>query len=109
VEGCEVRDHLEIDHVDGWAVTRTTTLERLARLCRWHHGLKTYGGYRLEGRPGSWRLVPPEVAANDGGTDWPELAGPSQNALDLGPSAAEPGRAARPRGSRTGGAPVPRG
>ncbi|MFN2505472.1 MAG: HNH endonuclease signature motif containing protein, partial [Acidimicrobiales bacterium] len=26
VEGCEVREHIEIDHVDGWALTRTTTL-----------------------------------------------------------------------------------
>jgi hypothetical protein len=65
VEGCAVRDHFEIDHVDGWAVTRTTTLERLARLCRWHHHLKTYCGYRLEGRPGAWRLVRPDTPLED--------------------------------------------
>ncbi|MCA1693010.1 MAG: HNH endonuclease [Actinobacteria bacterium] len=63
VEGCEVREHLEIDHVDGWALTRTTTLARLARLCRWHHHLKTYCGYRLDGTPGNWRWTAPEEPA----------------------------------------------
>ena len=63
VEGCSARHHLEIDHVDGWALTRRTTIDRLARLCRWHHHLKTYAGYRLEGSPGRWRWcgpAPPE-------------------------------------------------
>lgn len=55
VEGCPVRRHLEIDHVDGWALTRVTTLDRLARLCLWHHHQKTYGGLRLEGGPGHWQ------------------------------------------------------
>ena len=60
VPGCGVSTGLEIDHVDGWALTRITTLERLARLCRWHHYLKTHCGYRLDGRAGSWRLLPPD-------------------------------------------------
>lgn len=60
VDGCHVREHLEIDHVDGWAVTKTTTLERLARLCRFHHQLKTYCGYRVDGRPGEWRWLAPD-------------------------------------------------
>jgi len=30
---------------------RVSGVERLARLCRWHHHLKTYEGYRLEGGP----------------------------------------------------------
>jgi hypothetical protein len=62
VDGCAVRQHLEIDHVDGWALTRATTLDRLARLCRWHHHLKTYGGYRLEGTPGHWQWRGPPGA-----------------------------------------------
>ncbi|MGH9266238.1 MAG: HNH endonuclease signature motif containing protein, partial [Acidimicrobiales bacterium] len=60
-----VRHRLEIDHVDGWALTKVTTLDRLARLCRWHHHQKTYCGYRLEGGPGAWRWcgpAPPEDA-----------------------------------------------
>jgi len=65
VAGCGMAKGLEIDHVDGWALTRTTTLQRLARLCRWHHHLKTYDGYRLEGGVGNWRLVAPEHPPDD--------------------------------------------
>jgi hypothetical protein len=65
VPGCAVANGLEIDHIDGWALTRTTTLERLARLCRWHHYLKTHCGYRLDGRAGDWRLVPPDHPPDD--------------------------------------------
>jgi hypothetical protein len=66
VEGCSVRQHLEIDHLDGWALTKVTTLDRLARLCRWHHHLKTYEGYRLQGRPGHWRWCGPEPSEEAG-------------------------------------------
>ncbi len=65
VAGCGISTGLEIDHVDGFALTRTTTVERLARLCRWHHHLKTYCGYRLEGSPGDWRLVAPDHPPDD--------------------------------------------
>ncbi len=69
VPGCTVTRGLEIDHVDGWAVTRTTTLDRLARLCSWHHDQKTYFGHRLEGRAGDWRLVAPEHPPDDDHAD----------------------------------------
>lgn len=59
VEGCHLRVGLEIDHVDGWARTRQTTVPRLARLCRFHHHQKTYEGWRLEGEPGAWQWRPP--------------------------------------------------
>ncbi len=78
---CALSRGLEIDHVDGWAVTRTTTLERLARLCRWHHHLKTYCGYRLEGCAGDWRFVPPDHPPDDDvgpGTLDLAFAGPSR-------------------------------
>ena len=61
-----MREHLEIDHVDGWALTKVTTLDRLARLCRWHHHLKTYGGYRLEGGPGARRWCGPDPPDGSG-------------------------------------------
>ncbi|MGI9032462.1 MAG: hypothetical protein ACR2HY_02015 [Acidimicrobiales bacterium] len=61
------RHRLGIDHVDGWALTRTTTLERLARLCRWHHHLKTYCGYRLEDCAGNWRVAPENPPDDDVG------------------------------------------
>jgi hypothetical protein len=60
INGCHVDHHLEIDHVDGWAPTRITKLDRLARLCRFHHHQKTYDGYRLEGRPGHWQWLHPD-------------------------------------------------
>jgi hypothetical protein len=60
VPGCHVREGLEIDHVDPWSTSRVTKLEALARLCRFHHALKTYEGYRLEGGPGHWRWLAPD-------------------------------------------------
>ena len=60
VPGCHQTGHLEIDHVDGWAQTGITKLDRLARLCHFHHAQKTYDGYRLEGTPGHWTWTPPD-------------------------------------------------
>jgi hypothetical protein len=60
VPGCHVRHHLEIDHVEPWCATRITQLDRLARLCRFHHAQKTHEGYHLEGGPGQWRWLQPD-------------------------------------------------
>ncbi len=84
VPGCCVSKGLEIDHVDGWAVTRTTTLDRLARLCSWHHDQKTYFGYRLEGRASDWRLVAPEHPPDDGESIWGAPDSHQPGTLDLG-------------------------
>jgi len=84
VEGCAVSKGLEIDHVDGWALTRITTLERLARLCRWHHYLKTYYGYRLDGGVGHWRLVAPDHPPDDDGGPGPPVGEDAPATLDLG-------------------------
>jgi hypothetical protein len=70
VPGCEVTEGLERDHrvvpfIDGG----TTSLENLARLCRWHHYLRTYRGYHLDGKPGEWEWVGPEQRDED-----PDLA-----------------------------------
>ncbi len=83
VPGCTVITGLEIDHVDGWAVTRTTTLERLARLCRWHHHLKTHCGYRLDGCAGNWHLVAPEHPPDDEGGPGRGPPGRQPGMLDL--------------------------
>ena len=37
-----------------------TKLEDLARLCPFHHHLKTFVGYTYRGGPGSWQWLPPE-------------------------------------------------
>lgn len=59
VPGCDVRDHLEIDHITGVSDKGPTKLLNLARLCPWHHYLKTYKSYRLLGGPGKWQFEPP--------------------------------------------------
>ena len=61
VPGCGARWGLEIDHwqVD-FAAGGATELDNLALLCRTHHRLKTYRGFRLDGGPGAWRWVPPD-------------------------------------------------
>jgi hypothetical protein len=45
VDGCDVREHLEIDHLIDWAITKHTRLDELGFKCRHHHDLKTYQGW----------------------------------------------------------------
>jgi hypothetical protein len=66
VPGCEVSDGLERDHrIVPFANGGTTSLENLARLCRWHHYLRTYRGFRLDGEPGNWSWVGPKCRQAD--------------------------------------------
>ena len=62
VPGCGIVHGLEIDHVDGWAITRKTRVEHLDWLCHFHHGQKTHKSYRLEGPPGNRTWHPPGPA-----------------------------------------------
>jgi hypothetical protein len=62
VPGCDQRKGLEIDHVLPWGRHGPTVLENLARLCHFHHGLKTHHGFVLAGRPGAWTWDPPDEA-----------------------------------------------
>lgn len=67
VPGCEARHRLEIDHIVPLAEGGPTALANLARLCGWHHHLKTYRGYRLSGGPGRWCWeAPGEEAPHSG-------------------------------------------
>jgi hypothetical protein len=59
VAGCDVRERLEIDHVRPFAEGGPTRLDNLARLCHFHHYLKTHQGWTLAGRPGAWTWDPP--------------------------------------------------
>ena len=63
VPECDEREGLEIDHVVPLAEGGPTRLDNLARLCRWHHGLKTHRGWVLAGDPGAWRFFKPKRAA----------------------------------------------
>lgn len=60
VPGCHARHHLERDHwgID-FAKGGPTSLANLARLCGYHHFLKTHCGWTLSGGPGRWRFEPP--------------------------------------------------
>jgi hypothetical protein len=60
VPGCDVRRDLQIDHTWPWIEGGPTSLDNLARLCRWHHYQKSHLGYRYRGGPGTWQWIPPE-------------------------------------------------
>lgn len=61
VPGCDQRKDLEIDHYRiPWADGGESRLDNLARICGWHHYLKTYCGYRLFGGPGAWTWQKPD-------------------------------------------------
>jgi hypothetical protein len=52
---------LEIDHYQiAFENDGPTELWNLARLCHWHHHLKTHCGYAITGEPGSWEWRAPE-------------------------------------------------
>ena len=59
VPGCDVRDHLEIDHRSGLKDDGPRKLSNLGRLCPWHHYLKTHKRWELSGGPGKWAFHPP--------------------------------------------------
>ncbi|MGH8974117.1 MAG: DUF222 domain-containing protein [Acidimicrobiia bacterium] len=65
VPQCTMRRGLEIDHRAPWSATRDTSLENLARLCRWHHYQKSHLGYRYRGGPGTWEWIPPDRPIGD--------------------------------------------
>jgi len=48
VPGCDARNDLEIDHIRPFAEGGPASLANLARLCHWHHYLKTHHGHLLE-------------------------------------------------------------
>ncbi|MGH8974707.1 MAG: DUF222 domain-containing protein [Acidimicrobiia bacterium] len=60
VPHCHVRRGLQRDHREPWSATHDTSLENMARLCRWHHYQKTCLGYRYRGGPGTWQWIPPD-------------------------------------------------
>ncbi len=60
VPGCDVAMGLEIDHWEtAYADGGPTALANLARLCHFHHSMKTYRGFELGGGPGKWEWAPP--------------------------------------------------
>ena len=88
VPGCHVRRGLEIDHVDPWVPYHVTRLDRLARLCRRHHRMKTYERWRLSGGPGGWNWDPPGAAGASRPPGGGQEEGPPTTRPDSGTGAA---------------------
>jgi hypothetical protein len=83
VDGCDMREHLEIDHLIDYSITHHTTLAELGYKCRLHHDLKTYRGWDFI--PGTKQLVPPDhrLHPKAKGRDGPPSESPSdQNDRD---------------------------
>jgi hypothetical protein len=72
VDGCDVREFLEIDHLVDYAITKHTKLGELGFKCRHHHDLKTYRGWDFI--HGTRQLVPPDHPFHPGPAG--ERAGP---------------------------------
>jgi hypothetical protein len=58
VPACDVRKGLQIDQP--YAGGGLTTLANTARLCRWHHYLKSHQGYRLTRDSETWTWEGPD-------------------------------------------------
>jgi len=71
--GCNVRDGLEIHHIDPVDNNGETSLENCCRLCRWHHYLCTHQRWRVEPTPEGWRVTPPDNRAPPTDRDPPDL------------------------------------
>ena len=60
VPRCDNPYYLENHHLTPVAEGGATSLENLVRICKWHHDLITYEGWRLTGIPGAWQWhMPP--------------------------------------------------
>jgi Domain of unknown function (DUF222)/HNH endonuclease len=66
VPGCDERERLEIDHVEPVAVGGETSLSNLARLCHWHHYLKTHHRHQLTRSDEGWRWESAKTLARAG-------------------------------------------
>jgi hypothetical protein len=61
VEGCTVRDQLDLHHVIPWVEQPVTTVDGVVRICHWEHYLVTHCGYTLEPLgDGQYRLISPD-------------------------------------------------
>jgi hypothetical protein len=61
VPGCDATKGLEFDHWQtDFADGGPLSMDNLARLCRYHHYLRTHQGFVLSGGPGKWDFDPPE-------------------------------------------------
>lgn len=59
VPRCGATERLEPHHSPGFEITRHTTIDELALLCKKHHDDVTHHGAVLSGGPGNWQWRPP--------------------------------------------------
>ena len=74
VEGCGATSQLEMDHVEGFSLTRQTRLDDLAWWCHHDQDRKTYEDLVLAGPVGRRRLVPRAGPADEAHHDESALA-----------------------------------
>ncbi len=60
MQDCTDDWHLEIDHIIAVEDGGRTEKGNLWRICRHHHQLKTYRGWRVAGPPGKRTLIAPD-------------------------------------------------
>ncbi len=80
IKGCNVTRNLDIDHIISYAMSGITDLEHLGPKCRWHHGLKTYKGWRdgPRDKDGKRTLIPPDGTGPPDGHQTDETTGTGQ-------------------------------
>ncbi len=87
VPGCSATQNLEIDHrVVPFAEGGPTELANLARICHYHHFLKTHEGYSLQGEPGAWVWVHPDGSGHGPGASPPTNATAGRPGTDPPPA-----------------------
>jgi hypothetical protein len=56
---CPNDSRLEIHHIVPVSSFGQTRMSNLVRICKWHHDLVTYEGWKILGSPGEWAWHPP--------------------------------------------------
>jgi hypothetical protein len=84
VPGCDRIDRLEKDHrIVAYVDDGEVSMENLAKLCHYHHYLKTHKGFQILGEPGNWHWVPPKRAK---GSDLSSMTADPSPALFTNPA-----------------------
>lgn len=100
VPGCNDDGPVAMDHIRGYALGGPTELNNLCLLCRHHHYLKTYCGYKVTRLKGKWIWEGPNDDPPDPDAPQPELPvakGRLWNQDRLGPPKAKKRRRRSPQ------------
>ena len=96
VPGCSATRGLETDHrVVPFSSGGPTEMDNLARICHFHHFLKTHEGFSLEGGPGAWVWRHPDGSRHSAREEPPPERGDDE--APPGPKGQLPAGTATPR------------